>query len=100
LADEAVTDAWDGGDPLATRRRGTEELAQRSNLNREVAFLDSRSRPRRVHELSLGAHLTGVHRQRREKQGGLLSDGNQLPVTEERSVIGIEQKWSEGDRMP
>ena len=42
----------------------------------------------------------GGLQERAEEQRAPLSDGNQFPVTEERSVVGSEQKRTEGDAVP
>ena len=64
---------------------------------RARCVLDGRAWPRRIHELRLRDHLTGGLQQGAEQQGTSLSDGNQLPMTEKRSVVGIEDECTEGD---
>ena len=62
-AHEAVTDARNRRDPVAAAGRRAEELAQRGHLDRQVALLDGRSLPRRIHQVRLRHHLPGVLQQ-------------------------------------
>ena len=100
VGDEAIADPRNGRDPLAAIGRRAEELAERRDLDREVAFLDRRARPGRVHQLGLGPHLSGALQEGGEEQGASLSDGDRLAIPEERSVVGTEQKRTEGEGLP
>ena len=90
--DEAIADPRNGRDPLAASRRRAEDLAERRDLDGEVAFLDRGARPGRVHQLGLRPHLSGEPQEGGEEQGASLSDGDRLAIPEERSGVGTEQE--------
>ena len=65
-ARETVADARNRGDPFAAVAR-TKQLPELRDLDGEVAFLDGRTRPCRIHQLCLGEDFAGPSDKRREQ---------------------------------
>ena len=99
-ADEAIADAGDRRDPLAAVGRRTKKLPNRGDLNREVALLDGRPRPPRVHEIGLGDHLARTLQKSFQEPNAATSDGERFTVTEKRPAFWIEQERSENEALP
>jgi hypothetical protein len=100
LADESIADPLYGHYPFTAIRRGSEELAQRCDLDREVAFLDRSARPSHIHEFGLGDDLTARLQQRPKEKHTSPSDGYETATTEKSSVIEIKDKGPEGEALP
>ena len=67
-------------------------LAERRDLDREVAFLDRSSRPSHIHKFGLGDDFPARLQQGPKEKYASPSDGNEIAVAEKGSVVEIEEK--------
>jgi hypothetical protein len=63
----------------------TKQLSQQRDLDGEVAFLDGRARPRRVHQLGLAKDFVGPSDERHKQLLPAVANGNGDIVPKERS---------------
>ncbi|MCY1239617.1 hypothetical protein D9M72_524220 [compost metagenome] len=95
-AGEAVADARNRGDPFTAIGGRTEQLPELGDLDGEVAFLDGRVRPGRVHQLRLAQDLAGPADERRKQLQPAVTDGNGIGVPKQRSRTRIKHERTKG----
>ncbi len=93
---EAIADARNRGDPFTAVGGRTKQLAQLGDLDGEVAFLDGRARPRRVHQLGLVKDFAGSSDERRKQLQPAVADGNGDIVPKQRSRTRIKHERTKG----
>ncbi|MNO51667.1 hypothetical protein D3C76_420660 [compost metagenome] len=93
---EAVADARNRGDPLTAIGGRTKQLAQQRDLDGEIAFLDDRARPGRVHQLGLAQDFAGPFDECRKQLQRAVTNGNGDTVPKQRSRARIEQERTKG----
>jgi hypothetical protein len=49
-SNESIANPWNGNNPLTAIWTRTQRLAERGDLDREIAFFDNRARPPRFHQ--------------------------------------------------
>ena len=99
LTGEAVADARHGRDPVLAVRRGAKKLAERRDLHRKIAFLDHGPRPCRLDQIGFGEHFARPLRKSLEKKQSPIAHGNGNLPPKQRSRLGIEDEWTEGEAM-
>lgn len=97
---EAVADARNRRDPFAAPITAicsrAKQLAQQRDLHGEVAFLDGRARPRRIHQLGLAKDFAGSSNERRKQLYPAIANGNGNIVAKQRSRTGIKHERTKG----
>ena len=92
---QAVADTGHGAYPFLPVGSRAQGLAQRRYLDRQVAFLDNRSRPGFLHQFGLGNDLALGLGQGFQQHQTTLSDRQDLAVTAERAAADVENKRTE-----
>ena len=99
-ADEAVADARNRRDPVGAAGHRPEELAQRGDLDREVALLDGRPLPRRIHQIRFRHHLAGLLQQRAEQEHPAVPDRNGQALPEKHPGLRVQDERAEREAQP
>ncbi|MEY9163431.1 hypothetical protein ABIE78_001550 [Sinorhizobium fredii] len=94
---EAVADARNRRDPFTAVGGRTKQLPELRDLDGEVAFLDGRARPSRVHQLGLAQDFAGPSDERRKQLQPTMANGNGIIVPEERSRTRIKHERTKGN---
>ena len=95
-AGEAVTDSRHRRDPFAAIVCRAEKLAQRRDLNRQVAFLDGSPGPCRIHQRGLGDGFAGCSQQCGKQTNAFLVDRHWPSVAQQYAARGIKHEGAEG----
>ncbi|MNM99811.1 hypothetical protein D3C81_1123810 [compost metagenome] len=93
---EAVADARNCGDPLTAVGSRPQQLAQQRDLDGEIAFLDDRARPCRVHQFGLAEDFAGPFDECRKQLQRAVANGNGDVVAKERSRTRIKYERTKG----
>ncbi|MEY9374294.1 hypothetical protein ABIA10_000164 [Rhizobium leguminosarum] len=97
-ARQAITDPGNRDDPLRAIGPCAENLPERGNLNREVAFLHGKPRPGPVHQIRLGDDAALSLQQQTEQSCRPWSRRNGLPFPPQASCHGIVKERTKGKR--
>ena len=81
-ADEPIASSGQGFDPILAASLLSKHPTQGCDLHREVALLDSETRPRRFHQRILGNRDTRLLHQHAQQCNGTVAQRNGLAATE------------------